>query len=95
MTPTVFELSLQAVHDAMAIEILVLPLVGVGQQAVVAGLCAILAGVLVAAKVLAGIGVEVQQLQRFPRDDTELAVFSGDPSQHSGTAFGGFEEQQP
>ena len=46
-------------------------------------------------EVLSGVGVEVQQLQRFSGDEADLAVFGGNAAQYPSAALGGFEEQQP
>lgn len=77
----------------MPVEVLVVPLIAVGQQTVVAGLRAVFDCVRCSVAVFTGIRIEVEDLHCFTRNSRELSILGGQSPQHSSAAFSGFEEK--
>ena len=77
----------------MAVDRRVFELVAVGEQAVVAGAFAVVGSPVTAAEVLAGVGVEVGDLQRGAGGDRDGVRFGLQAAQDAGATLGGLGEQ--
>ncbi len=82
-------------HDAVPVDLLVPPLVGVGEQAVVTAALAAFTCSRSVAAILTGLGIDMDDVESLGRDPAESTALIVESAKDTGPALGTLDEKHP